>query len=74
MITKAIWDNFHFKCNWRCNNNFYYYDDYITWLLIGTVIGTPIVLILDLLFLPIEIVYLICYKIIEKTRYGSDKE
>ena len=73
MITKAIWDNFSFKNNWKCYDNFYYDDNYITWLLIVTVIGTPIVLILDLLFLPIEIVYLICYKIIEKMRDGSDK-
>lgn len=73
MIIKAIWDNFSFKNNWKCYDNFYYDDSYITWLLIVTVIGTPIVLILDLLFLPIEIVYLICYKIIEKMRDGSDK-
>lgn len=74
MITKVIWRNFRFKNNWRCHDNFYYYDDYVTWILIGTIICTPIVLILDLLFLPIEIVYLICYGIIEKMRYGSDKE
>ena len=73
MITKAIWDNFHFKNNYKCFGDFYYCDDYITWLLVGTIVGTPFALILDLLFLPIEIIYLICYKIIEKMRYGSDK-
>lgn len=73
MITKAIWDNFSYKKNLKCYDIFYYDDSDITWLLIETVIGTPIVLILDLLCLPIEIVYLICYKIIEKMRDGSDK-
>lgn len=75
MITKGIWNEFDFKVNAKdYNHNFYYDSDYIALLLIIYIFCTPFVIIIDLLFMPVEIIYLICYKIIDKKRYGSDKE
>lgn len=74
MITKGIWKDLGFKLEWKTGYGFYYDDEYVVWILIGTIIFTPFAIALDILFLPIELFYMLCEKIVYKKRWGSDKE
>lgn len=70
MITKGIWEDLMQK-KWvfhNCKNPYKSKEeelDTLSWLLIFTVLFTPISLILDILILPIEIIYLISRQIIK---------
>jgi len=70
MLTKGIWNDFIHKMNFGTGDylgNFYrYYDGDIVWLLMWTILFTPVALALDILFLPFEIVYFICSIIVDK--------
>lgn len=72
MITYGIWEDFEFKVNYKkgqyYNYAYEYEDNYVAWLLLGTIAFTLISLVLDLLFSPIEIIYLICRKVVKKIR------
>lgn len=69
MLTSRLWWDFEFKL--KCcfnNNNYTYRENDMAWLLLGTILGTPFTIILDILTLPIQIVYQICLKIVKKLR------
>lgn len=72
MITKSMW------CGWKndvtrtysllYNDRFSHDESYMAWLLILFVGLTPIVLMVDLIALPIEIIYFIALKIVRRVR------
>ena len=72
MLTKSMW------CGWKDDvkkqrsaiykDRFVYDESYLTWLLILLVGITPVVLMLDLIALPIEIMYFIALKIVRRVR------
>lgn len=70
MMTIGIWRDFTHKMNFGISDwlgNFCrYYDGDIVWLLMWTILLTPLSLSLDMLFLPFEILYFICSKIVDK--------
>ena len=71
MITKSLWWSFEFKVKskWGWNKpNYSYGESNMAWLLLGTILGTPFTIILDILTLPIQIIYRMCLKKVRKIR------
>lgn len=71
MITKKMWWNFEFKVKskWGAwNSNYTYEESKMALLLLCTILGTPFTIILDILTLPIQIIYRMCLKKIKKIR------
>lgn len=63
MFTSGIWWDFEFKVKLSC-----YRERELAWLLLGTILGTPFTIILDILTLPIQLIYKIALKKIRKLR------
>jgi len=69
VITRDIWWNFEFKVTCTDGSyNYSYKERELAWLLLGTILGTPFAIILDILTLPIQIIYCICEKKVRKIR------
>lgn len=72
MITKYIWKETLTEIKKVKNiNNYRYYrikedKEEVAMIVLISIIGTPIVILLDLFLLPIELMYLIIYKILWK--------
>lgn len=47
---------------------YYNLQEKLVWLLLATILGTPFAIILDIITLPIQIIYYVCLKIIRKIR------
>lgn len=63
MFIKNIWENFIY--DYRSS---LFYNTEITRELLFNIVLTPLAILLDIIFLPIEIIYLITLKIINKIR------
>lgn len=68
MITRELWWNFEFKATYSFGGIYSYKESEVVWLLIGTILGTPVTIVLDIASLPIQIIYYICLKKIRKIR------
>ena len=68
MMTSGLWWNFEFKATWCFNGIYSYKENEAAWLLIGTILGTPITIIFDIVTLPIQIIYYLSLKKIRKIR------
>ena len=69
MITRDIWWNFRFKATYRDGSyNYSFKESELAWLLLRTILGTPFTIILDILTLPIQIIYRMCIKKVRKIR------
>ena len=66
MITKGIWESFLYERNYFRRNYINSMEELneLTFLLIFTTLLTPISFILDIIFLPFEILYIIARKIV----------
>lgn len=69
-FTKEIWWDFEFKATHYRGENcvFPYEEEKLVWLLLATILGTPFAIILDIITLPMQIIYYVCLKTIRKIR------
>lgn len=69
MITRDIWWDFEFKATCRDGAyNYSYRESEIAYLLLATILFTPVTIILDILTFPIQIIYCLCKKMVRKIR------
>jgi hypothetical protein len=68
VITKAIWEDYKYKNENRKDYSGWYVKELsnseVAFTLLMTILLTPISTIIDLIILPFEILYMICYKIV----------
>lgn len=68
MLTKGLWDEFEFQLNNKWMGNYAYSSSKMAWLLLVVILITPLTIAVDIIALPIEIIYFISYKIVRKLR------
>lgn len=68
MLTKSLWDEFEFQLNNKWMGNYAYSSSKMAWLLLVVILITPLTIAVDIIALPIEIIYFISYKIVRKLR------
>ena len=68
MLTKDLWDEFEFQLNNKWMGNYAYSSSKMAWLLLVVILLTPLAIAIDIICLPIEIIYCISYKIVRKLR------
>lgn len=68
MLTKGLWDEFEFQLNNKWMGNYAYSSSKMAWLLLVVILLTPLAIAIDIICLPIEIIYCISYKIVRKLR------
>lgn len=68
MLTKSLWDEFKFQLNNKWMGSYAYSSSKIAWLLLVVILLTPLAIAIDIICLPIEIIYCISYKIVRKLR------
>ena len=70
MITKELWKEFKQNFNSQTPYGKYKYThSEITQVLLLSIFLSPVAIVLDILFFPIEVIYLICLKMIERIRW-----
>ena len=68
MLTKDLWDEFEFQLNNKWMGIYAYSSSKMSWLLLVVILLTPLAIAIDIICLPIEIIYCISYKIVRKLR------
>lgn len=70
MITKVLWEEFKYNLKDKKYGGFNYeVETYkMAWILLGSILLTPLSIVLDILVLPIEIMYYLCLRKIRKLR------
>lgn len=68
MITRSLWWEFEFDLKYKSYDNYDKSNNQIASLLVFTILATPVAIIFDILTLPIQIMYYICLKIVNKIR------
>ena len=68
MLNKGLWDEFEFQLNNKWMGNYAYSSSKMAWLLLVVILITPLAIAVDIIALPIEIIYFISYKIVRKLR------
>ena len=70
MITFILWSDYNDKLysTYGFYKNYSYTKEELAWYLILYVLITPIIFILDIFLSPIELIYLICLKIVKFIR------
>lgn len=68
MLTKGLWEEFKFQLNNKWMGSYAHSSSKIAWLLLVVILLTPIAIALDIITLPIQILYRISYKIVRKLR------
>ena len=68
MLTKKIWQDFHDDLTNSYMGCYIFSNQSMAKQLLLSILLTPVILLLDILFLPLELIYLLLLKIIKKIR------
>ena len=70
MITKFLWEDFKYNLkDKKCGVFNYEVETYkMAWILLVSILLTPVSIVLDILVFPIEIMYYLCLRKIRKLR------
>ena len=68
MLTKCLWEEFEFSLKDKWLGTYTYSSSKVAWLLLVAILLTPLAIAIDIICLPIEIIYCISYKIVRKLR------